>query len=116
MIFLVVGTIFLVVGLAFFIVPSKKENLIYGYRTYLSRQSEDHWRYAQKMSALFFLLFGAGMAIIGGVLKYTDNTNFFLVELLLIPWFVAPMFGCIEMKLKKFDQNYRGERNEYLND
>jgi len=116
MIFLVVGVITTGIGLTFFLFPSQKENFIYGYRTYLSKQSESHWRYAQRTSALFFLLFGSFMVFIGTILKLTDNTHFFLAELLLVPWFIAPMFGCIETKLKKFDQNYRGERNEYLND
>jgi hypothetical protein len=49
------------------------------------------------------------MAAIGFFLDYTHRTNFFIVEMLAIPWFIAPMFGCIETKLKKFDLQHRGE-------
>ena len=46
MIFLVIGSIFFLIGLTFFLFPSKKMNLIYGYRSYLAKQNERNWRQA----------------------------------------------------------------------
>ncbi|HPI99859.1 MAG TPA: SdpI family protein [Enterococcus sp.] len=109
MIFLYCGGIFLVIGLAFLLLPAKMDNLVYGYRSYLSKQSQAHWAYAQKLSARFFLFVGFIMTAIGFFLNYTHRTNFFIVEIVAIPWFIALTFGCIETKLKKFDLQHRGE-------
>lgn len=109
MIFLYCGSIFLMIGLAFLLKPAKMDNLVYGYRSYLSKRSEAHWVYAQKTSRRFFLLFGFVMTAIGIFLNVTQRTNFFVVEMLALPWFIAPMFGCIETKLSKFDLEHRGE-------
>lgn len=116
MIFLYLGSILLVIGGAFFIFPAKSDNLVYGYRTPLSKESEENWNYAQKISSRFLLLFGVVMTIIGFLLKSTGNTNFFIIEMLAVPWFIAPMFGLIETKLKQFDKERRGENDEYFND
>ncbi|WP_235505492.1 SdpI family protein [Enterococcus sp. RIT-PI-f] len=116
MIFLVIGIIFLLIGLIFFIFPSKKINFIYGYRSFLAKQNDIYWRYAQKISSRYFLLFGALMTLIGGVLRWQDWTNFFILEMIAIPWFIVPMFGLIEENLQRFDKEYRGEDNEYIND
>ena len=40
MIFLVIGAIFFLIGFVFLILPSKKINFIYGYRSYLAKQNE----------------------------------------------------------------------------
>lgn len=116
MIFLVIGSIFFLIGLTFFLFPSKKMNLIYGYRSYLAKQNERNWRQAQKLSARFLLLFGGIMALIGFVLKWQEWTNFFLIEMIAIPWFIVPIFGLIEENLQRFDKEHRGEENEYIND
>lgn len=116
MIFLVLGIIIFVVGLIFFIFPAKKQHLFYGYRSYLATKNLTNWCYAQKISSRFFLLIGGIMLLIGTALKLTGNTNFFLIEMLIIPWFVVPLFGLIETKLQKFDQKTRGEQHEHIND
>jgi len=56
------------------------------------------------------------MAVIGFVLKWQEWTNFFLVEMIAIPWFIVPIFGLIEENLQRFDKEHRGEENEYIND
>ncbi len=115
MIFLVIGWIILLIGLLFLLFPAKEGSRLYGYRSYLAQKSNLHWHYAQKMSSRFFLLCGSCMVVIGSLLKYTGHTNFFLVEILALPWFVAPMFGFIETKLTKFDQK-QGDSDEHFND
>jgi uncharacterized membrane protein len=116
MIFLVIGAIFFLIGVVFLILPSKKINFIYGYRSYLAKQNERNWRYAQKISRRYFLLFGGVMTLIGVLLKWQGWTNYFLLEMIVIPWFIVPIFGLIEENLKKFDDKHRSETNEYLND
>lgn len=64
----------------------------------------------KRQVAAFFLLFGFVMTAIGIFLNVTQRTNFFVVEMLALPWFIAPMFGCIETKLSKFDLEHRGEK------
>lgn len=116
MIFLVIGSIFFLIGFVFLILPSKKINFIYGYRSYLAKQNERNWQYAQKISTRYFLLFGGVMALIGLLLKWQGWTNFFLLEMIAIPWFIVPIFGLIEEKLQRFDEQHRGEDDEYSND
>ena len=55
--FLVIGAIFFLIGFVFDS-PSKKINFIYGYRSYLAKQNERNWQYAQKICTRYFLLFG----------------------------------------------------------
>lgn len=116
MVFLIVGMIFLVIGMIFCVFPSKKVNLIYGYRSYLSKQNQKNWQFGQKMCRRYFVLFGGSMTAIGLLLKWNGWTNYFLVEMILIPWFVVPIFGLIEENLKRFDDKQRGEDDEYIND
>ncbi|WP_122646667.1 SdpI family protein [Enterococcus mediterraneensis] len=116
MIFLVIGIGFTLIGLLFSIFPAKYDNLVYGYRSYLSKMNELNWRYAQRISGMYFLLFGLLMAVIGLVLKLTGNTNFFIIEMILIPFPIVVSFGLIEERLKAFDRKNRGEENEYLDD
>jgi len=59
------GLIFFVIGLLFKILPTKKINSIYGYRTASSMRNIDTWRAANKYSAVFMILEGIGLMIIG---------------------------------------------------
>jgi hypothetical protein len=36
--------------------------------------------------------------------------------MIVIPWFIVPIFGLIEENLQRFDKEHRGEENEYIND
>lgn len=116
MIFFYVGFFFLIVGIAFFLFPPKGENLIYGYRSERAKFSADSWLYAQRVARQYFLIAGGLMTAIGSWLRLSGYTNFFLIELLVIPWFIAPMFGRIEQKLDRFNRSLRGDENEHIND
>jgi uncharacterized membrane protein len=76
MIFLVIGSIFFLIGFVFLILPSKKINFIYGYRSYLAKQNERNWRYAQKICTQYFLLFGGVMTLIGILLEVAGMDQF----------------------------------------
>ena len=65
--------------------------------------------------AVFSAVWGV-MTLIGILLKWQGWTNFFLLEMIAIPWFIVPIFGLIEEKLQQFDEQHRGEDNEYSND
>lgn len=116
MIFLVIGLIFFFNGFLFFIFPAKKMNRLYGYQSYLAKQNQQNWQYAQKLSCRYFLFFGFLMTGIGLILKLNHWTNYFILEMIAIPWFVVPIFGLIEEQLQKFDSKQRGEENEYIDD
>ena len=47
------------------------------------------------------------MTLIGILLKWQGWTNFFLLEMIAIPWFIVPIFGLIEEKLQQFDEQHR---------
>ena len=64
------GPIFLIVGLIFKLLPPKKINRIYGYRTVLSMQNQDTWNEAQRYSANSFIVFGFAYCIIGYIFDY----------------------------------------------
>ena len=49
-------------------------------------------------------------------LEMARMDQFFLVEMIAIPWFIVPIFGLIEENLQRFDKEHRGEENEYIND
>ncbi|KAF1299998.1 MULTISPECIES: SdpI family protein [Enterococcus] len=116
MIFLVIGIFLLVIGGLFRIFPAKYDSLLYGYRSYYARMNQTNWQFAQKISGRHFLLFGGLMTAIGLLLKMTGYTNFFIIEMLLIPIPIVLAFGLTEDKLREFDKNNRGEENEYLDD
>lgn len=116
MIFLFIGSIVFLIGLVFLLLPSKKPNLIYGYRSYQAEKSLESWRYAQKISARYFLLFGGGTALIGGGLKISGHTNFFILEMLLIVLPVILPFALTEEKLKVFNQQIGVAEDEYFDD
>lgn len=116
MIFLFVGSIFFLIGVVFFLLPSKKPNFIYGYRSYQAEKSLESWRYAQKISARYFLLFGGGTALVGGLLKYSGHTNFFILEMILIVLPVILPFALTEEKLKTYNQKIGVAEDEYFDD
>ncbi|SHI53341.1 SdpI/YhfL protein family protein [Clostridium amylolyticum] len=53
-----VGIICIVVGGIFKVLPPRKMNWIYGYRTTSSMKNQDTWDVAQKYSANTFIIFG----------------------------------------------------------
>ncbi len=110
MIFLFVGCFLAVIGISFSLFPSKKTNLLYGYRSVLAEKSEEHWIYAQKISGRMFLLTGLLMGLIGVVLKYFGWTNFFLIEMFLLVFPIMPIFLITEKKLREFDKRIDKKR------
>ena len=74
--FLVIGAIFLFDRFCFLILPSKKINFIYGYRSYLAKQNERNWQYAQKiLYAVLSAVWGV-MTLIGILLKWQGMDQF----------------------------------------
>ncbi|MFD2697175.1 SdpI family protein [Mesonia sediminis] len=59
------GIIFLVVGLLLKYKPPKKINMLYGYRTTRSMQSQEAWDFAQKSAAQRSIEIGLFLLIIG---------------------------------------------------
>ncbi len=116
MIVLYVGIFFFIIGLAFFLFPPKGENLVYGYRTERAQVSAESWVYAQRVARNYFLLVGGILTVIGLWLKMSGHTNFFLIELLGIPWVIAPMIARIEQKLDRYNRSLRGDENEHIDD
>lgn len=112
MIFLYVGIIMLVIGFCFFLFPAKKPNLIYGYPSVLAKKSGEYWRYAQKVNSLFLLAVGLLCTLIGFWLKETGNTNYFIAEMLLIPFPIIGVFAGTEELLQRFDRRHAPKETE----
>lgn len=115
MIFLVVGCVLLAIGILFSVFPSRGGNPLYGYNTYRSRKSDEVWRYAQKVSGRYFMLYGGLSALIGMALKLSGHTNFFIIEMLLITLPIVAVFASTEEKLQKFNHD-RGDDDEHIDD
>lgn len=64
-----IGMLFLVVGLIFRILPPKKINSIYGYRTNTSMKNQDTWNVAQKYSANSMIILGIAYVALGFILS-----------------------------------------------
>lgn len=116
MIFFVVGIILVIIGAAFTLFPSKKINALYGYRSVKAEETTELWQYAQRVSGRYFLLFGALMAAIGWVLRVTGNTNFFLIEMMLLVFPIMPIFLLTEQQLRKYEQTYGSDDDEHFDD
>jgi uncharacterized membrane protein len=116
MIFLVIGIFFCLIGALHRLLPSKGNLPFYGYHSPLAGKSDAHWFLAQKTSGTYFLLAGLFMTIIGYLLTSSGNTNYFLVEILLLIFPILPVFLLTEKKLQKYDREHGGDTNEYTND
>ncbi len=98
-----VGAIFSLVGVITYKFPPKKINHLYGYRTPLSMQSQEHWDYAQKISAKKMIQIGLFLLTFGLLsLFFTVSDVFALaLPLLLIFGTVIYLFISVERALKK---------------
>ncbi|MBF8808230.1 MAG: SdpI family protein [Enterococcus lacertideformus] len=110
MIFLLIGIFLAVIGTLFIFFPSKGNLPFYGYHSPRAAQSDTHWRYAQKTSGKYFLIFGLLMTFIGYLLKLTEFTNYFIIEMLVLVFPIMPIFILTEKKLQKFDDEMRGDK------
>lgn len=63
------GIIFLIAGFIFKILPPKKINSIYGYRTNISMKNQDTWNVAQKYSANSMIILGIVYAALEFILS-----------------------------------------------
>lgn len=63
------GMIFIIAGFIFKILPPKKINSIYGYRTNTSMKNQDTWNVAQKYSANSMIILGIAYATLGFILN-----------------------------------------------
>lgn len=116
MIFLVVGVFLTILGCLFLFIPSKGNLPFYGYHSPRATKSDVHWRLAQKKSGKYFFIFGLLMALIGYLLKLTGQTNYFIIEMLVLVFPIMPIFILTEKKLQELDDSIGGNKNEYFND
>ena len=62
-----------VVGIVFWMCPPKKVNEFYGYRTTLSRKSQEAWDFAQRYSAKLMTMFGLVALIVAAAAHLFRN-------------------------------------------
>lgn len=73
--------VFIIAGIFSLIKPPKKINPFYGYRTKLSRKSQEHWDYAQPYSSKMMIAQGFYLALMSVSLPLATLGN--LAEVLL---------------------------------
>ncbi|MBU3827932.1 MAG: SdpI family protein [Candidatus Lactobacillus pullistercoris] len=102
MIYVACGSLMMAVGLIWLISPAKKPNRLYGYLSYLSQTNQASFKFAQKRSSLYFLLFGFIQIILGLAIHMVHFDRFFMLWLL--TFYIFPLLPMIftEKSLKKF--------------
>lgn len=116
MVFYVVGLIFVAIGLINKLFPAKKHQRLHGYHSPAAETSQESFQVAQKLFSNYSLLFGLLMTGIGWGLKSTGNTNYFIVEMLVLVFPIMPIFILTEKKLAKYQEEMRRENNEHSDD
>jgi len=92
---------FFVVALVFYIFPPKRINIFYGFRTTLSKQSIEHWHFANKLSSILFLICAVFNLLLYFIFTYFHKDFngpikvFIIVEVLTIYFYV-------NLRLKSF--------------
>ena len=70
------GLTFVIAGIIMIIIPPKKINSLYGYRTSSSMKSQERWDFSQKYAAQVLVKFGAILtlsSISGLVYDFSEN-------------------------------------------
>jgi uncharacterized membrane protein len=98
-----VGAIFSFVGFITYKLPPKKMNHLYGYRTPLSMQSQEHWDYAQRISAKKMIQIGLFLLILGLLSLFFTVSEMLALALppILILCSVIYLFISVELAMKK---------------
>ena len=98
------GVVFFILGLLFYFFPPKKINIIYGYKTSKSMQSQERWDFAQKYSSIKMIQSGLVSIILifaFRIFNFKEN-NYVGIMILIISVFYIIFFT--EKALKsKFD-------------
>ena len=72
------GLTFVIAGIIMIIIPAKKINCLYGYRTSSSMKSQERWDFSQKYAAQVLVKFGAILtlsSILGLVYDFSENIS-----------------------------------------
>lgn len=72
------GLTFVIAGIIMIIIPAKKINSLYGYRTSSSMKSQERWDFSQKYAAQVLVKFGAILtlsSILGLVYDFSENIS-----------------------------------------
>ena len=72
------GLTFVIAGIIMIIIPPKKINSLYGYRTSSSMKSQERWDFSQKYAAQVLVKFGAILtlsSILGLVYDFSENIS-----------------------------------------
>ncbi|MCI1903407.1 MAG: hypothetical protein LKJ03_04930 [Enterococcaceae bacterium] len=104
MVYLTIGAIMFVLCGLLLLLPRRFRKKYYSYRSLRATRTPAHWELAQKTLGKWGLLIGGAMMVIGGVLRYFQWTNFFLIEIFLLVLPIALLFYETERTLANFDQ------------
>ena len=75
---ILIGLTFVIAGIIMSIIPPKKINSLYGYRTSSSMKSQERWDFSQKYAAQVLVKFGAILtlsSISGLVYDFSENIS-----------------------------------------
>lgn len=102
MIYFACGAILAVVGILWLISPAKTPNPLYGYLSYLARQTQESFRYAQKVSSWSNIGIGSLGMCLGLIIHFLHWDRFFILWLITVPLLILIPIMITETNLKKF--------------
>lgn len=103
---LLIGIVTFLLGLMLKIIPPKKINFYYGYRSVLSIKNNDTWTAGNNFTSKIYMLMGTILAVLG-VIGYIGFKKLgFLVPLIALPFLFIISFFVTELYLKNiFDDD-----------
>lgn len=97
----IIGLIFIFVGVLLSLLPPKKINDIYGYRTSKSMKNELNWKIGNRLAARCFLLSGLILVCIGHLTKNIDPNSMTIILMITLFILIIISFLYIESKLSE---------------
>lgn len=112
---IIIPVIMIVSGITFFLIPPKKINSFYGYRTRRSMQNNETWEFAHKFSGKIMFIVGILLLIVSIIVTnelYDENTlNFggneifiLIFQLPILILSIIPTEIALEIKFKNLNK------------
>lgn len=102
MIYIACGAVLMAMGVLWIISPAKRPNRLYGYISYLAQVNQTSFKFAQRRSGLYFILFGAIQFALGLIIHAVHLDNLFILWLLTFYFFILFPIIFTEKNLKSF--------------
>jgi uncharacterized membrane protein len=98
-----VGFIFCITGMITYIIPPKKINHFYGYRTRSSMKSQEVWDFSQRFSSIKMIQSGLILIVVSGLKLFVNFSieGELIVSLIALVLVIIFLFISVERAIKK---------------